>query len=179
MDTSGLRQRSGYAFALLWGAVGLGALLLLAKSAQHSGEFGRLQLWILLLNAIGVLGLTVLLTRKLWQLVRDYRAHVPGSRLTTRTVAIFGLLVIAPLMIVYLFSLEFLNRGIDSWFTTEVKQGISHALVLSRASFDVRMREFSRRTESLARSVADLPPTQLIETLDRERSSTRDRKSVV
>ena len=83
--------------------------------------------------------------------MRDYRDHVPGSRLTARTVAIFGALVVAPLLIVYLFSLEFLNRGIDSWFRVEVKQGLSDALVLSRAALDVRMREYSQRTERLAR----------------------------
>ena len=56
---------------------------------------------------------------------------------------IFGALVVAPLLIVYLFSLDFLNRGIDSWFKVEVKQGLSDALVLSRAALDLRMREYS------------------------------------
>ena len=113
---------------LLWAASALGAFLLLAKSVQNSAEFGRLQPWILLLDVSGVIALTVLLARKLWRLVRDYRAHVPGSRLTARTVAIFGALVIAPLLIVYLSSLEFINRGIDSWFKVEVKQGLNDAL---------------------------------------------------
>src|SRR5262245_5985815 len=111
------------AVVLLWTAIGAGALLLLAKSVQNSSEFGRLQPWVLLLNLVGVIARTTLLTRKLAQLVREYRDHVPGSRLTARTVAIFGALVIAPLLIVYLFSLQFLNRGIDSWFRVEVKQG--------------------------------------------------------
>jgi nitrogen fixation/metabolism regulation signal transduction histidine kinase len=144
----------GIALVLLWAGVGVGALLLLAKSVQNSGEFSRLQPWILLLNVIGVVALTVLLARKLTQLVRDYRAHVPGSRLTARTVAIFGALVVAPLLIVYLFSLQFLNRGIDSWFHVEVKQGLSDALVLSRAALDLRVREYSRHTENLAHSLA-------------------------
>jgi len=95
------------ALVILWGAVGVGALLLLAKSVQNSSAFDRLQPWILLLNITGVVALTVLLARKLWQLVRDYRDHVPGSRLTARTVSIFGALVVAPLLIVYLFSLIF------------------------------------------------------------------------
>ena len=94
----------------------------------------------------------MLLARKLWQLVRDYREHVPGSRLTARTVSIFGALVVAPLLIVYLFSLDFLNRGIDSWFKVEIKQGLADALVLSRAALELRMREYSARTEQLARS---------------------------
>src|SRR6201985_1365813 len=89
------------ALVVLWTAIGWGALLLLAKSVQNTSAFDRLQPYILLLNVTGVIALIVLLTRRLWRLVRDYRDHVPGSRLTARTVTIFGLLVIAPLLIVY------------------------------------------------------------------------------
>ena len=136
------RPWGSYALVLLWAAIGTSALLMLAKSVQHSSDFGRLQPWILLLNVIGVIGLTVLISRKIWQLVRDFRNNVPGSRLTARTVSTFGALVVAPLLIVYLFSLDFLNRGIDSWFRVEVKQGLNDALLLSRAAIDVRMREY-------------------------------------
>jgi PAS domain S-box-containing protein len=153
----------------LWGAIGLGAFLLLAKSVQNSSEFGRWQLWILLVDVCGVIALSVLLARKLWRLVHDYRAHVPGSRLTARTVAIFGSLVIAPLLIVYFSSLEFINQGIDSWFQVEVKQGLKDALVLSRAALDLRMREYSARTVQLAATLARTPPSELQTTLDNER----------
>ncbi|TLY61823.1 MAG: HAMP domain-containing protein [Gammaproteobacteria bacterium] len=154
---------------VVWAAIGGGALLLLAKSVQNSSEFGRLQPWILLLNVIGVIALSALLARKLWQLVRDYRNHVPGSRLTARTVSIFGALVVAPLLIVYLSSLEFLDHGIDSWFRVEVKQGLNDALVLSRAALNLRMREYSARTEALARALAKSEPADIQERLDDER----------
>ena len=166
------RRRGAWSLAL-WGVLGLGALLLLlAKSVQNSSEFGRLQPWILLLNVAGVLTLTVLLVRKLWQLVRDYRNHVPGSRLTARTVIIFGALVIAPLLIVYLSSMEFLNRGIDSWFRVEVRQGLKDALVLSRAALDLRVEECSRRTELLARALASRSRVEIQSRLDEERRAT-------
>jgi len=172
--TQRLRARRRGAWSLaVWGVVGLGALLLLlAKSVQNSSEFGRLQPWILLLNFAGVLTLTVLLVRKLWQLVRDYRNHVPGSRLTARTVIIFGALVVAPLLIVYLSSLEFLNRGIDSWFRVEVRQGLKDALVLSRAALDLRVEECSRQTELLARSLASRSRVEIQTRLDEERRAT-------
>ncbi|MGB6450970.1 MAG: ATP-binding protein [Steroidobacteraceae bacterium] len=163
---------SNYMLALLWAGIGAGALLLLAKSVQNSSEFSRLQPWILLFNVIGVIGLTVLLARKLWQLARDYRNHVPGSRLTARTVLIFGALVIAPLMIVYLFSLDFLNRGIDSWFQVEVKQGLNDAVALSRSTLEVRMREYSLRTEGFAASLIDLSGGDVLRRLDYERRAT-------
>jgi len=163
---------SGVALVLLWGAIGVGALLLLGKSVQNSGEFGRLQPFILLLNLIGVIALSTLIARKLLQLVRDYRDHVPGSRLTARTVAIFGALVIAPLLIVYLFSLEFLNRGIDSWFRVEVKQGLNDALKLSRSALDMGMREYSERTERLARVLGNTPVEDIARRVDEERRSS-------
>jgi nitrogen fixation/metabolism regulation signal transduction histidine kinase len=157
---------------LLWGSVGVSALLLLAKSVQNSGEFSRLQAWILLLNLVGVIALVILLTRKLWQLVTDYREHVPGSRLTARTVSIFGALVIAPLLIVYLFSLEFLNRGIDSWFRVEVKQSLTDAVTMSRAALDARMREYGQETERLARELAGLSPEETAALVEQERRAT-------
>lgn len=160
------------ALVVLWAGVGVGALLLLAKSVQNSGEFSRLQPWILLLNLVGVIALLALLARKITQLVRDYRAHVPGSRLTARTVAIFGALVVAPLLIVYLFSLQFLNRGIDSWFHLEVKQGLNDALVLSRSALDLRVREYSRHTENLAHSLLDASAEDVAHRVYEERRAT-------
>ena len=166
------KRWSGVGVVLLWGTIGAGSLLTLAKSVQDSGEFSRLQPWILLLNFIGVIALSILLARKLVQLVRDYRNHVPGSRLTARTVSIFGALVIAPLLIVYLFSLDFLNRGIDSWFRVEVKQGLSDALVLSRSALEMRMREYSQRTERLATVLTNAPPQEISRHIDEERRSS-------
>ena len=180
MVTSGVNEEtkkarlrpSSAVLLILWTAIGFGALLLLLKSVQNSAEFGRLQPAVLILNVIGVIALVTLLARKLWQLFRDYRDHVPGSRLTARTVMIFGALVVAPLLIVYLSSLEFLNRGIDSWFQVEVKQGLNDALVLSRAALSLRMREYSERTESLARVLAKTSADDIQARLDDERHAS-------
>jgi len=158
---------------LLWSAIGLGAFLLLAKSVQNSTQFGLLQPWILLVDTCGVVVLSVLLSRQLWRLVRDYRAHVPGSRLTARTVGIFGALVIAPLLIVYVSSLSFINVGIDSWFKDEFKNGLSDALGLSRAALDLRMREYSERTVMLAELLSATEPLRLQGKLDAERDASQ------
>jgi nitrogen fixation/metabolism regulation signal transduction histidine kinase len=158
---------------VLWAAIGLGAFLLLAKSVQNSSAFNRLQPAILIVDVGGVIALSVLLARKLWRLVRDYRAHVPGSRLTARTVAIFGALVIAPLLIVYLSSLEFINVGIDSWFKVEVKQGLNDAVRLSRAALDLRTREFAARTVALADVLTRTLPGDVQARLDSERRASQ------
>jgi nitrogen fixation/metabolism regulation signal transduction histidine kinase len=167
-----LKRFGSVALIALWVGVGAAALVLLAKTAQNSAQFGRLQPWILLLNIAGVLALTVLLVRRIAHLARDYRDHVPGSRLTVRSVSTFGALVVAPLVVVYLFSLDFLNRGIDSWFKVEIKQGLSDALGLSRAALDLRLREHAGRTEAFARRLGDLPDVELVTAIDEERRAS-------
>jgi nitrogen fixation/metabolism regulation signal transduction histidine kinase len=179
MDTHALRLYGVRGLTAISIAAGLAALMLLAASVENSALFSRWQPWILLLTILGVIALMALLARKLWQLYRDFRDHAPGSRLTVRTVLMFGGLVVAPLIIVYLFSLDFINRGIDSWFRVEIKQGLNDALVLSRSALDLRLREQSRRTEMLARSLRELHGPELLQRLDEERRSIEAREIIV
>ena len=172
MVPAALRRLGTLGLIALWVLVSGGLLLLLALSVQNSVQYSKLQAWILLINAIAVVTVSVLLARKIIELVRAFRAQVPGSRLTARTVAIFGSLVIAPLIIVYLFSLEFLNRGIDSWFKVEIKQGLTDALELSKAAMDVRMREYARSTELFASKLADSPNTNWALATDAQRTDS-------
>ncbi|HET9863706.1 MAG TPA: ATP-binding protein [Steroidobacteraceae bacterium] len=169
MVPAALRRLGTLGLIALWVLVSGGLLLLLALSVQNSVQYSKLQAWILLINAIAVVTVSVLLARKIIELVRAFRAQVPGSRLTARTVAIFGSLVIAPLIIVYLFSLEFLNRGIDSWFKVEIKQGLTDALELSKSAMEVRMQEYARNTELFASELADNPSTNLAMATDAHR----------
>jgi len=150
---------------LLW----LFALWLLASAAQNSEKFEKWLPWILLVNITGMLTLSVLLAGKLARLVRDFRRHVPGSRLKGRTVAIFSALALAPIFVVYYFSLQFLSRGIDSWFELEVSQGLKDTRELSRAVLEVREREFLQHAQTVAHSLSALPDFQLAASLDRER----------
>jgi len=139
MVTPGMSERPPrlrwwrFAQALLWSAIGLGAFLLLAESVQNS--FGIRppcspgSCWS---TSAAVIVLSVLLARKTVAMVRDYRAHVPGSRLTARTVGICsgGLASGSAAADRVSVVLEFINRGIDSWFKVEVKQGLNDALGL-------------------------------------------------
>ncbi len=149
MDASAVIRKYG---STVLGSIGVAlwlvALYLLASAAQNSAGFERWLPWILLINISGLLTLLVLLAAKLTRLVRDYRRHVPGSRLKGRTVAIFSALAVAPILVVYYFSLQFLNRGIDSWFEIEVSQGLKDTRELSHAALEVRVREFCNTPRS-------------------------------
>jgi nitrogen fixation/metabolism regulation signal transduction histidine kinase len=170
MDLAALTRRYGSTVLATSGvALWLVALYLLGRAAQNSADFDKWLPWILLVNIAGLLTLLVLLASKLTRLVRDYRRHVPGSRMKGRTVAIFSALAVAPILIVYYFSLQFLNRGIDSWFEIEVSQGLKDTRELSHAALEVRVREFLQHTQVVAHELSPLSDFELIGTLDRER----------
>jgi nitrogen fixation/metabolism regulation signal transduction histidine kinase len=170
MDAAALTRKYG---STVLGSLGVGlwlvALYLLASAAQNSQAFERWLPGILLVNIAGMLTLLVLLAGKLYQLVKDFRRNVPGSRLKGRTVAIFSVLAVAPILVVYYFALQFLSRGIDSWFEIEVSQGLKDTRELSHAALEVRVREFLQHTQVVAHELSGLTDFNLFSTLERER----------
>ncbi|HHQ14086.1 MAG TPA: HAMP domain-containing protein [Chromatiales bacterium] len=149
--------------------LGLSALALLSRTSQNSEQFGRLNDLLLLINAIGALVLLILIVGNLVRLLRDYRGHIPGARLKARMLAAFIVLAVAPLVIVWFFAVQFLNRGIDNWFDVEIEQGLGAALELSRNVLDVRLRDRLSRTRRIARQISKAPDSALVPTLSRLR----------
>ncbi len=158
------------------GVVGVGlslaALYLLSQTAQNSAEFDRLGNTILLVNVAGVLVLLLLLVGNLARLFRDYRQNVPGSKLKARLVAMFVGLAVVPLLIVFYFSMQFINSGIDSWFNVEVEAGLDDALALSRAALELQMRDQLRTTVRIAARLRGRSGRELIVELGRLRQES-------
>jgi nitrogen fixation/metabolism regulation signal transduction histidine kinase len=144
-------------------------LLLLAVTTRDTQGFVKLQPWILMVNAAGVLILLAVLAGRFVELIRDRRQHVPGSRLRTQSVLMLSGLVLAPLLLVFTFSVLFLTRGIDSWFHVEVRQGLTDALGLSRAALDLRMREYLAHTQRIAEDLEFEQSAGLFSALDGHR----------
>ena len=142
--------------------LGLVALFLLSRTTQNSAEFDRLYSIILLINVVGVFILFVLMVGNLARLVREYRGHVPGARLKARMVGMFVGLAVLPLLVVFYFSIQFINRGIDTWFNVEVEAGFENALQLSRAALEMQMRQHIISTQDIASRLSESSERQLI-----------------
>ena len=100
------------------------SLVLLAATAQDATRFSTFQSWLLIVNLLGVIVLIGLIAHKLIGLIRDWRKRVPGSRMKARAVMTFSGLALLPIMIVYTFSVNAINHGIDSWFNVNVGRGM-------------------------------------------------------
>jgi nitrogen fixation/metabolism regulation signal transduction histidine kinase len=170
MERTALKRAASAAVMGIGGLLWLAAILFMVQTAQNSEQFSRLHPWILMINIAGLVVLVGLLATKLGQLIRDWRQHVIGSRLKARMVWTFGVLATLPILLVYFFAVQFLNRGIDSWFNVEIRQSLNDALVLSRSALEVRMREDLADTELIADELASAGGTMpgLLESLRRQ-----------
>lgn len=145
-----MKRRTSRTLLAIVAAMLLAGLYLLARSTQNSATFDRLHVWLLLFNAAAAVVLLVLIVTHLVRLILQYRRRTPGSRLTARLVVMFVVLAALPVTLVYYFSVQFLDRGIDSWFDVRVEQALDDALALSRGVLDVRVKELLARTERMA-----------------------------
>ena len=148
----------------------LTSFLMMSDALQNSNRFGELYSGLLVFNTIGLLVLAVLIGLNLRRLVGQLRRKIPGSKMTFRMVATFSLLSVIPVLILYYFSLNFLHRGIDSWFDLRVEQALDDSLELSKQSIDLRMKELTRQTEQMAREFSGISDVEIPFEIDGYRS---------
>ena len=172
MATETVRRAGQIALAVLGLLCWLGAMWLLARSTQGADQFGQLYGWLFLVNVAGALTLLVLIISNLVRLVREYKQNVPGSRLKSRMVTTFAILSVLPLLLVYYFSVQFMNRGIESWFSVDVEKGLGNALDLSRATLEIQMREYLEKTDAIAEQLAGRSRTNLASRIAREQGQS-------
>lgn len=142
------------------------SLVLMSNATQGSARFGQLYSVLLVINALGLIALAGLIAWNLFTLLRQVRQGRAGARLTIRTVAVFVILSVTPVLVVYYFSLQFLHRGIDSWFDVRIERALDDALELSRTALGVRMRELLSHTEVVAGDLVDTSEDRIAISLD-------------
>ena len=131
-----ISQLLGPGFTLLLSAFLLIASVLLSRAAGNDELFGDFYSALILLNVIGIGLLALMSAFQIWRLIGQFRAKVLGSRLTLRFVGTFAVLALIPLAVVYYFAVQFLSRGIDSWFDVQIEQALDDALLLGRSSLE-------------------------------------------
>ena len=141
---------------IVFGAILL-SLHLMSSATQDPSGLGETYSWLLLINTLGSLLLLVLVAANIHAVVRQVRKRKAGSRLTLRMVLLFVMLSMAPAVIVFYYSMQFLHQGIDSWFDVQIDQAMEDALELSQAALDQRMGHLLKETKQMAVQLASMP----------------------
>src|SRR6185312_7851191 len=74
-----------------------------------------------------VVGLALLVARRLFRLWRAHRAGIVGSRLQVRLAVLFGVIAMTPTVLIALFSILFFALGVQNWFAQPVKTAVEES----------------------------------------------------
>ena len=157
-------------------ALGLVLLYLLSLASANTAVSGDYYKILLYLNIALAGVLTVLIGFQLWQLTKKIRNGVMGSRLTLRYLGAFALMAIIPGLIVYLVSVNFLTRSIESWFNVKVESALDGGLSLGQRALDIMLKDVEDKAENIATSLAFQPARSHFTMLNdlREKSGIQD-----
>ena len=122
--------------------IGIALLILLAKAISNSELVSSDSFRILLgLNILFIFSLIILIAVQIFRLLHNIKKEITGSRLTLRLVLSFALMGIIPVLIVYLVSVNFLTKSIESWFDVKVESALEGGLTLGQKTIDILMKE--------------------------------------
>jgi nitrogen fixation/metabolism regulation signal transduction histidine kinase len=138
-------------------ALGLVLMFLLTQATGNRELYERNYALLLALN-IAVAGLLFLVIG--WIVVRlllRLRRGRFGSRLLVKLAAIFALVGLAPGLMIYVVSYQFVSRSIESWFDVEVEGALAAGLNLGRATLDTLAADLGNKTRQAATQIAETP----------------------
>lgn len=144
------------------------SLNLAEQAAVGSNAFINSYRWVLGAAAFALVLLVSLIAQRLWRLRRDLGREAPGARLSRRLILTLVLLAVPPVVVVYGFSLRFLNATVDSWFDVNLERALDDALEVGRIVVDEHLRKAETGSEQLAEELLSVFDRDLQATLDRE-----------
>ncbi|MFP4335977.1 MAG: ATP-binding protein [Wenzhouxiangella sp.] len=125
----------------------LSSLYLVSSVEQEATQLGRAAFWVFVTTVLALLVLLLVIGGRLLRLVQRVRRGEPGSRLTARLVAVFIALALPPVVVLYLFALEFLSDTVSGWLDVEAEQALADAIELGQMFMDVRTRQARRQID--------------------------------
>jgi nitrogen fixation/metabolism regulation signal transduction histidine kinase len=152
-------------------ALALGGVLLflLASASGNTQAFERNYPLLLAINGAIAAALLVLVVMLVARLVRRWRARRFGARLMARFALAFALMGVAPGFLIYVVSVQFLQRSIESWFDVRVDRALESGLSLGRAALEAQLADVTGKARVMALELADVTESQQLAQLERMR----------
>src|SRR5450830_206893 len=142
-------------------------LFLLASASENSALFDQHYPWLLGLNALAAVALLLLVVLLLTRLYKRYRRGKFGSKLLARLVMLFALIGILPGAVIYLVSVQFVSRSIESWFDVRMEAALESGLNLGRNALDSSLIDLTSRARTMSQELADMSESEQVTYLSR------------
>ncbi|QKK01585.1 MAG: HAMP domain-containing protein [Pseudomonadota bacterium] len=128
----------------------LTALYLVSTVEQEATQLGRLAQWILVLAGAAVVVLMGVIIGRIVRLVSRLKRGEPGSRLTARLVIVFVSLTLPPVVILFLFSIQFISDTIDGWMDADAEHALANSIELGQMFLSLRTRDVRNEIDRLS-----------------------------
>jgi nitrogen fixation/metabolism regulation signal transduction histidine kinase len=138
-------------------SLGLMLLVLLTQATNNRALYERN--YALLFGLNGVVA-ALLFATIAWvgaRLVGRLRRGKFGSRLLVKLAAIFALVGVAPGVLIYVVSVQFVSRSIETWFDVRVEGALQAGLVLGRSTLDTLSSDLANKTRVAAEQLESVP----------------------
>ncbi|MBT5217060.1 MAG: GHKL domain-containing protein [Gammaproteobacteria bacterium] len=153
MEAIRIKSNSAKKIIFLLIILSISSLLALMFAADNPNEFNRMQLPLLVINGLSLLvlfGVVILSAKKI---LMDYKKSKLGARLRARMALAFSGLSVLPVLLVFIFATDFMNKGLDIWFDADVEGGLRNALLLGRSAMDDQEQKRVFDTANIALSL--------------------------
>ncbi|MDR0234320.1 MAG: HAMP domain-containing protein [Zoogloeaceae bacterium] len=139
-------------------SVALGVLLwILLLTSTSADAMGERYPQILVASALVATLLLVLVGWQIKRLLRDLRTQRFGARLKLKLMLMFGLIAVIPGFLIYIVSVQFITRSIESWFDVRVEKALESGLNLGHSALDYLQGELAQKAQGMARDIANRP----------------------
>jgi nitrogen fixation/metabolism regulation signal transduction histidine kinase len=141
--------------AALMVVIGLVLLYLLTQATNNRQMYEQNYARLFTLNVVVAGSLLLAIA---WVGVRLYlrvRQGRFGSRLLVKIATIFALVGVAPGLLIYVVSYQFVSRSIETWFDVKVEGALEAGLNLGRVTLDTLSNELASKTRVAAGQLTD------------------------
>ena len=153
-------NRWGWIVALvaLTGAA-LVLVFLLSIATGNRAAYERHFEWLFWVNVVVAVILTLVIVVALVRLLVRVRGGKFGSRMLLRLAVTFAFVGVAPGVLIYIVSYQFVSRSIESWFDVEVEGALDAGLALGRLTLEAQVKELGAKTLAAAEQLGEAGPT--------------------
>lgn len=134
-------------------------LVLLAGASANTSLFERHYPALLITTAVVALALLLLVAELIRRLILRYRRGLFGTRLMARLALSFTLMTVIPVSLIYLVSVHFIGRSVESWFAVPVERALDSGMSLGRATLDAQLSDLVYKARAVSAALGDTPPS--------------------
>lgn len=153
--------------ALSMVTIGLVLLYLLMQATNNREMYERNYAQLFTINVVVASVLLLAIAWVGYRLLVRLRQGRFGSRLLVKLAMIFALVGLAPGLLIYVVSYQFVSRSIETWFDVKVEGALEAGLNLGRVTLDALSGDLTAKTRSAAAQLAEVPEVTVGLTLDR------------